>query len=83
MGSALGAGRLVLHFSAILSMRELTTAALEYSMVTVGGSMSSVSAGRFITSSAKPSSTAFPASIQVSASMRWESLARDRPVLIS
>ena len=34
-------------------------------------------------SSAKPSSTALLAFIQVSASMRWLSLARDRPVLIS
>ena len=33
--------------------------------------------------SAKPSSTALFASIHVSLSMRWDSLARDSPVLIS
>ena len=74
---------LVLQLAAILSIRELTTAALEYSMDTAGGSMSSGISARARTSSAKPSSTALFASIQVSASIRCESLARDSPVLIS
>ena len=41
-----------------------------YSMETVGAAMSSVSSARLMIPSAKPSSTALFASIQVSASMR-------------
>ena len=70
-------------FSAILSMRELTTDALEYSMVTAGGLHVLGFGGRLHHLIGETQLHRFPASIQVSASMRWESLARDKPVLIS
>ena len=70
------------HLAEILSMRELTTVAGEYSMEPAGGASSPVWA-RDRMPSAKPSSTALFASIQVSLSMRWDSLARDKPLLIS
>ena len=74
---------LILHLAAFLSMRELSTAVRENIMLTCGTGTSSVEAERCISSSAKPSLMALLASIQVYASMRWESLAREKPVLIS
>ena len=61
------------HFAAIFSMREFTTFALEYSMETAGVGTSSDSEFLCMISSAKPSSTALFASIQVSASISYGS----------
>ena len=74
---------LILHFSAIFPIREFITAVSENITGTAGWESSSDTSSRESTSSMKPSSIALFAFIHVSASIRWEIFARERPVLIS
>ncbi len=74
---------LMWHLAANLSIRELITDAREKSIGPAMLFSTGISAGLVRISSAKPISMAVCASIQVSASMRWDSLVRLIPVLIS
>ncbi len=76
-------GFLMWHLAANLSIRELITDAREKSIGPAMLFSTGISAGLVRISSAKPISMAVCASIQVSASMRWDSLVRLIPVLIS
>ncbi len=76
-------GFLMWHLAANLSIRELITDAREKSIGPAMLFSTGISAGLVRISSAKSILMAVCASIQVSASMRWDSLVRLIPVLIS
>lgn len=76
-------GFLMWHLAANLSIRELITDAREKSIGPAILFSTGISAGLVRISSAKSILMAVCASIQVSASMRWDSLVRLIPVLIS